>query len=347
MASRINELVERRTMVDRIASVGSAEVSYVLPILCGRAGSDMDDLTGYLRWVSTRAELVIVDGSQHEIFRRNHALWGRLGTHIRPDEKDRCLNGKAWGVMTGVRRARRESVIIADDDVRFDARAMDDIARSLRRADLVRPQNYFDPLPWHAAWDTGRTLINRSLRSDHPGTVGVRRSTFLGAGGYDGDVLFENLEMVRTIEAVGGSVLDRPDVFVRRIPPTVERFWSQRVRQAYDDFSQPWRLATFLTVLPAIVAAIGRRRARPVLLGAAAVIALAERGRRRHGGAAVFPARCTWFAPAWVLERGTCAWVALWHRSRGGIRYAGNTITIAATPARTLRAHGLGGRFPR
>ena len=41
-----------------------------------------------------------------------------------------------------------------------------------RRHDLVRPQNYFEPLPWHARWDTARTLLNRGLGRDYPGTLG-------------------------------------------------------------------------------------------------------------------------------------------------------------------------------
>lgn len=334
-------------MADRDALLAAPGVSYVLPILCSRAGSDMDDLTDYLRWVSAHTELVIVDGSAETIFERNHALWDPLGTHIPPDPTCRCLNGKAWGVMTGVRAASRELVIVADDDVRYDESALDDVARSLAVADLVRPQNYFDPLPWHAAWDTARTLLNRSIGSDHPGTLGIRRSTLVGAGGYDGDVLFENLELARTIEAIGGSVVDRPDVYVRRMPPTVERFWSQRVRQAYDDLSQPLRFTAFLTVLPAIAAAIRIRSLRWLLGGATlVVVALAERGRRRHGGTLVFPSRCVWFAPAWVLERGAGVWLGLWFRLlRGGVPYAGRKIIVAANPPRRLRGRARAGRL--
>jgi glycosyl transferase family 21 len=335
-------------VADPDAPVAAPPASYVLPISCTQAGSDMEDLTAYLHWMSARAELVIVDGSADEIFARNHALWGPLGVHIRPDPANRCLNGKAWGVMTGVWAAGRELVIIADDDVRYDERAFNEVLRSLTSADLVRPQNYFDPLPWHAAWDTARSLMNRSIGSDHPGTLALRRSTFIGGGGYDGDVLFENLELVRTIEAIGGSVVDRPDLYVRRVPPTVGRFWSQRVRQAYDDLSQPLRLAAFLTVLPTTALAIGLRRARWLLCGAGVIVALAERGRRRQGGGRVFRARCLVLAPGWVLERGVCVWLALWLRVvRGGVPYAGRTIIVAANPRRRPRDQMRSGRPPR
>lgn len=330
------------------ALLAAPPASYVLPILCTQPGSGMQDLTGYLRWISASTELVIVDGSASEIFERNHELWAPLGMHIRPDPADRCLNGKAWGVMTGVRAATRELVIVADDDVRYDDRALSEVVRSLTSADLVRPQNYFDPLPWHAAWDTARSLLNRSFGSDHPGTLGVRRSILVDGGGYDGDVLFENLELVRTIGAVGGSVVDRADVYVRRVPPTIERFWSQRIRQAYDDLGQPLRMAVFLTVLPATVVSIGLHRARWLIGGASVIVACAERGRRRHGGARFFRARCIVLAPGWVTERGVCVWLALWLRLfRGGVPYAGRRIIVAANPPRRLRDRTGSGRLLR
>ena len=72
-----------------------------------------------------------------------------------------------------------------------------------------------------------------------------------GAGSYQtGAVLFENLELVRTIEAVGGRSVSAPDLFVRRLPPETPHFWRQRVRQAYDEFARPPRLIAALSILP-------------------------------------------------------------------------------------------------
>ena len=110
----------------------------------------------------------------------------------------------------------------------------------------------------------------------------------LARGGYDGDVLFENLELERTVLAHDGRVDVASDVFVVRLPPTPAQFWDQRVRQAYDDFAQPARLALHLAILPAVGWALSARRPGVVAAGAAAVIGLAEVGRRRDGGAAVF-----------------------------------------------------------
>ncbi len=84
----------------------------------------------------------------------------------------------------------------------------------------MRPQNYFSRLPWHARWDTARTLLNRSLGRDYPGTLAVRRSRMLAMGLYDGDVLFENLELIRTVRAHGGSTVAPLDLYVARVPPS-------------------------------------------------------------------------------------------------------------------------------
>ena len=107
------------------------------------------------------------------------------------------------------------------------------MAAALECADVVRPQNYFEPLPWHAWIDTGRTLLNRISGGDWPGTLGVRWPILSMAGGYDGNVLFENLELVRTVKAAGGLEHSAAGIYVRRLPPSAHHFWSQRVRQAY------------------------------------------------------------------------------------------------------------------
>ncbi len=210
------------------------------------------------------------------------------------------------------------------------------IAR-LDHADLVRPQNVFQPAPWHARWDTGRILLNRAFGDDYPGTLALRRGLLLSAGGYDGDVLFENLELIRTIRAVGGRELSAPDIVVPRRPPTARHFLGQRIRQAYDDFAQPGRLVAELLILPVAVAlTTSRPRALPGL--AAVVVAVAEAGRRRHGGRTVFPPTAALWAPLWMLERGVCVWAAVWMRLRGGVRYSDGRLKRAATPLGALIA---------
>jgi hypothetical protein len=166
--------------------------------------------------------------------------------------------------------------------------------------------------------------------------VALRRSAMRGRG-YDTDVLFENLELERTVRARGGRVLVARDVYVTRRPPEVEKFLEQRVRQAYDDFAQPVRLVRELLILPVAVVAARRGGLRALLAGAAAVIALAEAGRRRDGGSRVFPATAALWAPLWLAERGVTVWMALLQRGRGGVTYRDGRLRRAATSMRRLR----------
>ncbi|WP_049574750.1 glycosyltransferase [Nonomuraea sp. SBT364] len=318
------------------------DLEYVLPL---RWDDDagLDELTAYLRTLSRHARVVVVDGSPAALFDRHARRWRGLVDHVRPDAGLGYANGKVSGVTTGLRLARAGHVVIADDDVRYDPAGLAGMRRLLGGADLVRPQNYFSPLPWHARWDTARTLLNRAFGADYPGTFGIRRDFFLGMGGYDGNVLFENLELIRTVRARGGRVVSAPGLYVRRLPCRAGRFWSQRVRQAYDDLAQPLRMAAFLAVLPAVATALARRRHATLAVAAAVTVAVAELGRRRCGGHRVFPGTSSMFAPVWVVERGVCSWLALAAALTGGVPYAGRRLRRSANSVRRLRLLAGGG----
>jgi len=298
------------------------------------------ELQGYLRWLSNRVELIVVDGSDTDVFVAHARRWSQLAiTHTEVDRNLRSfVNGKVAGVLTGLRLASYDRVIVADDDVRYDGEALECVAEALDTADVVRPQNYFAPFPWHAFIDTGRTLLNRVSGGDWPGTMGVRRARLIATGGYDGNVLFENLELVRTVVAAGGRAHCPLGLYVRRLPPSTAHFVSQRIRQAYDEFARPRRLCLWLTMLPAVTVAIVAGSYRSIAVAALATVALAEIGRRVAHGARVFPAWASLAAPLWVCERAICVWLAVAARVFwGGIPYRGRMIARAATPMRMLQ----------
>jgi hypothetical protein len=313
-------------------------LTYVLP-LRWVSGTERASLANYLRRIAAACdEVIVVDGSPAEVFEANGRAWAGDVTHVAPSPSEACLMGKVAGVNTGVRLASNERIVVADDDVRYEPEELARISALLDEHELVRPQNYFAPLPWHARWDTARMLLNRALGGDFPGTLGVRRSIVLRGGGYDGDVLFENLELMRTVRARGGRTITPLDLYVLRLPPTAAHFWGQRTRQAYDDFAIPLRMVCWLLALPSLVGA-GLRRQRAVVLGTiASTVALAELGRRRAAGARVFPGSSSLLAPVWILERAICAWLAVLQLVRyGGVRYGNSVIRTAAHSERTLR----------
>lgn len=303
-------------------------IEYVVP-LRWHDDSDLAEFTGYLDSLRPFADITVVDGSPADLFDRHAHAWAPIARHL-PVEPWPGRNGKVAGVVTGVRAARHESVIIADDDVRYHPEQLAEVAIRLAGADVVRPQNVFRPLPWHARWDTARSLMNRAFGSDYPGTLGLRRSTFNRAGGYDGDVLFENLQLIRTLVAAGGRQVRADEIFVPRRPPALARFVEQRVRQAYDDLAQPARLVWEASWLPAVVALL-LTRPRAALIAIVLPIGIAELGRRRHGGRRHYPAHAALWAPLWAAERAVAVWIAMVQRLTGGARYRGQRIPSAAT----------------
>lgn len=319
-------------------------VAYLLPLRWAEPGP-IDELAAYLAGLGDEVtETIVIDGSPPPLFERHAAALRGVARHLRPHPDLGFAMGKVNGVITGARETGCERLVIADDDVRYGSGALRRTVALLDRAELVRPQNYFDELPWHARWDSARSLLNRVFTGDpafpvgdFPGTLAVRREAFFASGAYDGDALFENLELMRTIRAAGGLVLTPLDLYVARRPPSSGHFRSQRVRQAYDDFAMPARIGAFLAAGPLALWALHRGRRRYLATAALATIAVAETGRRRSGGAAFFPPSASLLAPAWVAERTICSWLALGARLRGGVRYGDGRLRHAATPLRRLR----------
>ena len=144
-------------------------LEYVLP-LRWENDEGLDELTAYLRRLSEWVEVTVVDGSPAPGFDAHRRAWPFV-RHVPPAVPG--ANGKARGAMTGIGISRHERIVIADDDVRYERAELLRIGELLHVTDFVRPQNVFHPLPWHARWDTGRSLLNRPLGGRVSGKVGA------------------------------------------------------------------------------------------------------------------------------------------------------------------------------
>lgn len=319
---------------------------YLLPLR--RATLEPDDvaeLAAYLARVAQVLPVVVADGSPPAVRAAHAAAWADDARVVPVPPPLPGTNGKVVGVLAGLAATTAGRVVVADDDVRYDGAGLARAVALLDDADAVVPQNVYDALPWQARWDTARSLLNRALGGDFPGTLALRRAA-LGPDGYDPRVLFENLELLRTVRARGGRVLRAPDLYVARRPPTVRKFAEQRVRQAYDSFAQPARLAVELSLLP-LAAVLGLTfRGRGLAALGLTATALAEAGRRRAGGTTHFAPTAALWAPLWLAERAVCAWAAVVWRCRGGVPYAGTRLRTAAHSVGALRRRA-GGPAPR
>ena len=302
--------------------------TYLLPMRWADA-SEIKALAEYLRSLPL-LEIIVVDASDEAVFAGMESALAGCAIHVRPHPHISGSNGKARGVLTGLELASCDKVIVADDDVRYDTRSLDAVLERLDHNDCVRPQNFFAPPRWHAVYDGARSLINRAIDGDWPGTVAFRRAAL--PRGYNADVLFENFELVQTIRRNGGTQCTARDVFVRRLPPSTAHFWSQRVRQAYDEFARPIRMLAALCIVPFFVYAATTGQYWPAAAIALLAMATAGIGWLRQGAFRYFSPLSVLCAPFWVVERGLCAWLALYTRVRhGGVRYAGTVVRRAAS----------------
>lgn len=301
--------------------------TYILPIRRVRARrQESDELARYFgKLKQVGCEVLVVDGSSAEIFAEHNRAWRKLCRHVTVDRQYTYLNGKVNGVHTGVDLASCESIILADDDIRYTVEEIARVCELLERHDMVRPQNYLAPLPWWGRMEAARMLINRGVlrTGDYPGTCAFRRSACLRFGHYDGDVLFDNEEIVRHFAVKGANVCYALDFFILKRPPTLRKWLEQRPRQAYEDFDMRLKTLLFMSLLPTAIAlgCFSGARAALTLFSVVSIGAglLAARGLLRNRAHNFFPAHVILYVPLWILERALSVyWALYWRVAHGG-----------------------------
>ena len=292
-----------------------------------------DDFRSYFQLLAANCEVLVIDGSPPAVFAAHGEAWSGACRHEPVDPQYKYLNGKVNGIHTGVAIAKHERIILADDDIRYtsdDARRMTQL---LATFEMLRPQNYLRPLPLWARTEAARMLINRAwiAEGDYPGTLGVRRSAMLRVGHYDGDVLFDNEEIVRHFRAQGANISYARDFFILKRPPTFQKWIEQRPRQAYEDFVMRAKTA-FFAALPLAFAftllVAGWRWALAFMLTVTCgSVMVAARGLG-DGAARFFPIWLCLFAPLWIAERAVSTyWAFYWRIAYGGYPFGDKLLS--------------------
>ncbi|MBA2502505.1 MAG: glycosyltransferase family 2 protein [Pyrinomonadaceae bacterium] len=309
--------------------------TYLLPIRRLRFNeAEAADFAGYFKSLAAAGcEILVVDGSPAEVFDKHATAWAALCRHTKVDPQYAYLNGKVNGIHTGVALASHESVVQADDDIRYTDDDINRMCALLESYEMVRPQNFLRPLPLWARMEAARMLINRAVlrAGDYPGTCGFRRETFRRVGHYDGDVLFDNEEIVRHFRLHGASVCYANDFFILKRPPTLTKWWEQRPRQAYEDFVMRLKTLFFLSLIPLALALLfgfgWKAFTIYIMLISCGSALLAMRGRR--GGAhKLFPPFVPLYAPLWFFERSLSSyWALYWRVVRGGYPFGDRLLS--------------------
>ena len=303
------------------------DCSFIVPIRRVRIEPlEVKQLADYFKLLRVAGcEVLIVDGSPKSVFEAHKISWQGFSRHVAPDPKYTYLNGKVNGVHTGVDLASCERIILADDDIRYSVSDVKRMCGFLDRSEMVRPQNFIAPLPWWARLESARILINRGVlrAGDYPGTCGFRRTTMLRVGHYDGDVLFDNEEIVRHFALNGVRIKYALDFFILKRPPTFIKWLEQRPRQAYEDFVMRAKTAAFISVLPGTLALsfLVNVRAATFLIALMSLvsIALSGGGILRNAAYRFYPITSPLFAPLWILERSISVyWALYWWTRYGG-----------------------------
>ncbi len=296
---------------------------------------EAQELAGYFQMLAGKnCEVIVADGSPLEVFEQNHLAWSTLCHHQPVDRSFGYLNDKVNGIHTGVQLATCEKIILADDDIRYTAGDIEKMCALLEGHEMVRPQNFLAPLPWWARMESARMLINRAtLRTgDYPGTCAFRRSAILRVGHYDGDVLFDNEEIVRHFASAGASINYAIDFFVQKRPSHLRKWLEQRPRQAYEDFGLRAKTALFL-LLP-IILLLSLLLAGPGALAICLIlisifsVALACAGGARGEASEYIPPWTCLYAPLWILERAASTyWAVYWYLRHGGYPFGDKLLT--------------------
>jgi hypothetical protein len=317
------------------AAEAAAGCTYLLTIR--RVAFDRGEAEEFRNYFSmlTRAgcEVLAVDGSPREVFDAHGEIWQSACRHAPVDPQYKYLNGKVNGIHTGISLAAHERVILADDDIRYTPEDVRRMTELLGSHEMVRPQNYPRPLPVWARTEAARMLINRAWlkEGDYTGTLGVRRSAMLRHGHYDGDVLFDNEEIVRHFRLHHARIAYARDFFVLKRPPTLRKWMEQRPRQAYEDFVMRAKTLFFALLPPALItlwllAGWLWAVSLAALVSFGAVL-VASRGLG-DGAVRYFPGRLCLYAPLWVAERAASTyWAFYWLLRYGGYPFGDKLLS--------------------
>jgi hypothetical protein len=313
-----------------------ASCAYLLPLR--RTSFSRSEAIEWRDYIETLGQagctVITVDGSPPEIFAQHAAILGASCFHIPVDPSFGFLNDKVNAIYSGVAFAQPEKIILGDDDIRYGPTTVAEVLQLLDSYEVVRPQNFLAPLPWWGRMESARMLINRAtLRAaDYPGTCAFRRSTFQRVGYYDGDVLFDNEEMIRHFAERGAIISFATDLFVRKRPPRFRKWLEQRPRQAYEDFGLRIKTSLFLAIVPlgiVITLLFGSRAASLYLILLTLVsIAIAFRGWARGRAREVMPVSSIFFAPVWIAERSLSTYTALyWYFAHRGYPFGAQLLS--------------------
>lgn len=290
-------------------------------------------------------EVLVMDGSSWDLLEEHERVLRWVARHQRVEPRHRSIDGRISVIDAALDLATSDSIIIASEEHRLDAAAVDAICHQLASHDVVATHQFFAPLSWWGRIEAARTLLLRSFGPAHDpsSAFAFRCAPLRQLRQYAGNGLWDDGEPLRDFALQGLDVHDSHDLFVERRPSAMRRWWMERPRRASDELEATSRAMLLFAVLPVAVLLVllaGSSAAAVcgVLMSAIAV-ALAVRGRA--GAASHFPAAVCLFAPLAIVDRAVSVYCAV-------IRKLVNAAWIRSEPAilprliqRSTRKHSV------
>lgn len=292
---------------------------------------EVGELSRYLASVGVAGfDVVVVDDAPPHVIERNRRVLRWVARYVPVRRQHRAAAGEVDPVRAAIDQAACDKVIVADHRVRYAPESLNDLCALLDLHEVVEPQDYLDPLPWWSGVDAGRMLVHRGIDPlpDRGSTFGFRKSSVCGLRGIDGALPMS--DHVRRLASQGAEVFSATELFVRRLPSTLDEWMHERPAEAEADFALPAKTIFFFSLLPilAVLLLLGGSRVAAGYAGAIAIGSLALAFRGRAGAAHVFPLRACFYAPLWVVERSVSVYWALFRCLTSGTMEPSPAVTV-------------------
>jgi hypothetical protein len=153
----------------------------------------------------------------------------------------------------------------------------------------------------------------------------------LRVGHYDGDVLFDNEEIVKHFQLKGAHICYARDFFLLKLPPPFGKWIEQRPRQAYEDFVMRAK-TSFFAAVPIVLAITLLKSGWQMTLICAALISFGAIVSAifglNNGAVKFFSPKIVFYAPLWVAERCVSTyWAFYWYLTYGGYPFGDKVVS--------------------
>ncbi|MDY7989860.1 hypothetical protein UY286_04925 [Paenibacillus polymyxa] len=317
-------------------------ISIVIPIKVKKE-TNLDGFITYIKNISNSlvnddVQIVISDGSNLEIASKLHGDLAYLKnvTHFMLEEEYRTgRNDKLNGIYAALKVSKFDNILLIDDHFRITRATLFSLSRYYLIYDLFKTMPKFEKYPVSALIDLcGIYIINlMDYRKQYCGHLAFKKSLYMKVGFPDRDGLFDEFIMEEKLREYNFSIGFVRDVAIEAVQEnSVNKFFEQRIRYAYENFAFPLRTALFLTILPLTLLLFLSNYIMAIKFIVAisiTTITVAGIGQLIYNREAKAPKFTFLFGVFWFWFYPFTTWIALFKFFSGGVYFGNRKIKRA------------------